>query len=152
MSIHIISITRRPELIPAAAQWFHRKWQVPEEAYLDSMHEALSAAAGVPAWYLALNGHDEIVGGLGVIENDFHKRPDLRPNLCAIYVEESCRGQGLARRLLDTATDALAQQGIPAAYLITTHTRFYERCGWEFHCMVEEDNGQLVRMYRHTIQ
>ena len=32
-------------------------------------------------WYLCLDGN-RIVGGMGVIENDFHDRKDLCPNVC----------------------------------------------------------------------
>ena len=27
--------------------------------------------------------------------------------------------------------------------------RFYERYGWEYFCMVEEDEGGMIRMYIH---
>ena len=40
-------------------------------------------------------------GGAGVIENDFHDRKDLTPNVCAVYVEEHCRCQGIAGKLLE---------------------------------------------------
>lgn len=32
--------------------------------------------------------------------NDFHDRKNLTPNVCALYVEESCRNQGIADKLL----------------------------------------------------
>lgn len=28
---------------------------------------------------------DKIAGGMGVIENDFHDRKDLAPNVCAVW-------------------------------------------------------------------
>ena len=35
-------------------------------------------------------------------------------------------------------------------YLITDHTGFYERYGWEFLCMVQEDDEpDKTRMYIH---
>ena len=34
-------------------------------------------------WYLCIDG-DRSIGGLGVIENDFHDRIDLAPNVCAV--------------------------------------------------------------------
>lgn len=89
----IISIARCPDLIPAAARWFNEKWQIPIEAYVESMNAALTDANGVPAWYVILDG-DRIIAGLGVINNDFHKRPDLTPNLCALYVEREYRMRG----------------------------------------------------------
>ena len=41
-------------------------------------------------WYLCLDS-ECIVGGLGVIENDFHDRKDLKPNVCAVYTEKEYR-------------------------------------------------------------
>lgn len=147
MQFEIISLSQRPELFEAAASWFCAKWRVPKQAYLDSMAESQASKTGVPEWYVVQSG-GEIIAGLGVIANDFHKRPDLTPNLCALFVAEPYRRQGIARRLLDRACDALAAHGIESAYLITDHTDFYERCGWTFHTMVEENDGGYARMYR----
>ena len=71
MEYLITRLTDRPELKAQAAAWFHAKWGVPEQAYLDSMDDALRRAASVPQWYLAMEG-PRIIGGMGVIENDFH--------------------------------------------------------------------------------
>ena len=92
--LRYITLREKPELMNPAAQWFHSKWGVPEEAYLECMQAYLSKET-VLGWYLCLDG-DEIVGGMGVIENDFHDRPDLTPNVCAVYTEESHRCRGIA--------------------------------------------------------
>ncbi len=39
---------------------------------------------------------DKIVGGMGVIENDFHDRKDLTPNVCAVYTEKDYCCKGIA--------------------------------------------------------
>lgn len=44
-----------------------------------------------------------IIGGMGVIENDFHDRKDLAPNVCAVYTEEDRRCNGIAGALLNYA-------------------------------------------------
>ncbi len=131
-----------------AAQWFHEKWKVPVEAYLESMEECQKLHNKVPQWYMLLDG-ENIVAGMGAIANDFHKRTDLTPNLCAVYVDERYRGQGIARDMMAYICEDLQSLGYPDMYLITTHTEFYERCGWEFYCMVEEDDGGQVRMYHY---
>ena len=93
---------------------------------------------------------ERIVGGLGVIENDFHDRRDLTPNICAVYTEEDHRGRGIAGRLLNMAVEDLRAKGVSPVYLLTDHTGFYERCGWEFLCMVQGDGEpELSRMYIH---
>ena len=143
-----ITLREKPEWKDRASAWFHSKWGVPEEAYLECMESYLSGETEY-GWYLCLNG-GSIVGGLGVIENDFHDRKDLYPNVCAVYTEESCRGQGIAGRLLNLAVDDLRSKGISPVYLVTDHTGFYERYGWEFLCMVQGDGEpEMTRMYIH---
>ena len=92
--------------------------------------------------------NNEIIAGVGVIENDFHERRDLTPNVCALYVEEKYRCRGIAGKLLELVRDDMENKGISPLYLITEHTSFYERYGWEFLCMVkEEDSDNMIRMY-----
>lgn len=99
MKAALLPLTDRPELLDTAAQWFHEKWGVPRAAYAASMEDCLRGEHAVPRWYLALEG-DTILGGLGVIDNDFHDRKDLAPNVCALYTEAEQRGRGLAGALL----------------------------------------------------
>ena len=143
-----IKLREHPELKQAAAEWFHSKWNVPTEAYLDCMDAYLSGETEY-GWYLCLDG-DKIVGGMGVIENDFHDRKDLTPNVCAVYTEEACRGKGIAGQLLTIVVDDMKSKGITPIYLVTDHTGFYERYGWEFLCMVQGDGEpDMSRMYIH---
>ncbi len=143
-----ITLRQRPELKEQAAQWFHQKWGVPQEAYLECMDDYLRGKTEY-GWYLCVEG-DRIVGGLGVIENDFHDRKDLTPNICAVYTESDYRCNGIAGRLLDMAVEDLRSKGISPVYLLTDHVGFYERYGWEFFCMVQEDGEtELSRMYIH---
>lgn len=149
MSYEIKALRERPELKNEAARWFHEKWGIPLEAYLESMEECLSGEHPVPQWYLALE-KGAIIGGMGVIENDFHDRKDLAPNVCAVYTEEDRRGRGVARALLNDVCADMKARGIDTLYLVTDHTSFYERCGWEFFCMVQCDGEpDLARMYIH---
>lgn len=143
-----ITLRDKPEWEEKAAAWFHSKWGVPEEAYIECMTDYLNGATEY-GWYLCADG-DRIVGGLGVIENDFHDRKDLTPNVCAVYTEEAYRGKGIAGRLLNMAVDDLRSKGVSPVYLVTGHTGFYERYGWEFFCMVQGDGEEhMSRMYIH---
>ena len=149
MNRHIIRLKDQPELLTAAAQWFHEKWGIPPEAYLESMQQCLAGNHPVPQWYLALE-QDRIIGGLGVIENDFHDRKDLAPNVCAVYTEEDRRGRGIAGALLSFACADMKARGMDTLYLVTDHTAFYERYGWSFFCMVRCDGEPgLSRLYIH---
>ena len=129
-----ITLRDRPEFMDRATTWFHEKWGVPTEAYLECMTAFLNRETEY-GWYLCVDG-DRIVGGLGVIENDFHDHKDLTPNVCAVYTEEAYRCQGIAGQLLNMAVEDMRTKGITPLYLVTDHTGFYERYGWEFLCMV----------------
>ena len=143
-----IILKEMPSIKERAAEWFHSKWGVPTEAYLECMEEFLSGETEY-GWYLCLDG-DKIIAGLGVIENDFHNRKDLKPNVCAVYTEEDYRNKGVAGYLLNMVVADCRQKGISPLYLITNHTSFYERYGWELLCMVQgDDEPEMTRMYIH---
>ena len=149
MKYEIITLSAHPEIKKPMARWFHEKWGIPEEAYLESMEECLAGKSAVPEWYVALGG-ERIIGGLGVIENDFHDRPDLAPNVCAVFVEPDCRGQGIAGALLDYVCKDMNNRGISPLYLLTDHNSFYERYGWEYLCPARGDGEDTdSRMYIH---
>ena len=143
-----ITLRQKPDLKNRAAEWFHCKWGVPKTAYLECMEAYLDMKTEY-GWYLCMDG-DKIIGGLGVIENDFHDRKDLTPNVCAVYTEEDYRCNGIAGRLLNMVTEDLKSKSVTPVYLITDHIGFYERYGWEFLCMVQGDNEpDMTRMYIH---
>lgn len=149
MNYEIVRLADRPELIKQAAQWFHEKWNLPLEAYMESMEVCIKGTTSIPQWYMAME-NNRIIGGLGVIENDFHNRKDLTPNVCAVYTEEDKRCNGIAGALLNYACVNLKKRGIDTLYLITDHTSFYERYDWKFLCMVQGDGEpDLSRMYIH---
>jgi len=152
MDYQIIRLIDKPEMKEQMANWFHEKWSVPLDAYLESMHECLTGKKSVPQWYVAMEG-SRIIGGLGVIENDFHDRKDLTPNVCAVYTEADKRCQGVAGALLCYVCNDMKARGIETLYLVTDHTSFYERYGWEFFCMVQGvGEPDMSRMYIHKMR
>lgn len=150
----IVMISKKPWLIDKAADWFSSKWKIPKQAYVESMEESVKhMEAAIPEWYIAIKEDESIIGGCGVIANDFHDRFDLTPNVCAVYVEDEYRCRGIAGKLLDTACEDMLLRGIHTLYLLTDHVDFYERYGWNFLCMVQGDGDEeLSRMYMHRLQ
>jgi N-acetylglutamate synthase-like GNAT family acetyltransferase len=134
------------EKINEAAQWFSEKWGVPVDAYKESMADSLDIDQVIPKWYVVLNDNEEIVAGSGVIENDFHDRPDLAPNLCAVYVEPAYRNKKIAKDLLAFVCKDMKKLGIESLYLVTDHKGLYENYGWSFLTMVQDQEG-ATRMY-----
>ena len=148
MDMKIVTLRERSDLKLEAAKWFHDKWGVPQEAYLECMESYINHRTEY-GWYLCLCD-GKIVAGLGVIENDFHDRKDLTPNVCAVYTEEQYRSRGIAGELLNYVVSDCAAQGISPLYLVTDHIGFYERYGWEFLCLVQgDDEPEMTRMYIH---
>ena len=137
-----------PEAKVEIAAWFHERWHIPMEAYLESISGCLGNTKGAPQWYVVLSG-DRIVAGCGVIENDFHERKDLAPNVCAVFVDEEYRNKGIAGFMLRYVCDDMSHLGTDTMYLLTDHTGLYERYGWKFLCMVRDNSGGLSRMYVH---
>lgn len=73
-----------------------------------------------------------------MIANNFHRRTDLTPNICAVYVEPRARGRGVARALIDRACAELSAAGWERVCLITGRDCFYG--------MAEENDGGWIRM------
>ncbi|HGW5130591.1 TPA: GNAT family N-acetyltransferase [Acinetobacter baumannii] len=145
--MQILRLSDYPQYKEMAAQWFSEKWQIPVEAYLESIQISIDQKHAIPQWYIVLNKDKHLIAGSGVIDNDFHERKDLTPNLCALFVEENYRNQNIAKNILDFVREDLSNRGIQTLYLITDHTEFYEKCGWRFLTLVEDEEGEMVRMY-----
>ena len=47
-----------------------------------------------------------------MIENDFHDRKDLTPNVCVVYTEKNYRSKGIAGHLLNMAVEDMKAKGI----------------------------------------
>lgn len=144
----IVPVREQPGIIEQASAWFASKWDVAADEYRTSMDACCAAGEGgaAPQWYVAFDD-GKIVAGAGVIDNDFHTRPDLTPNICAVYVEPERRGQGIARALLDFVCNDMAERGIAQLFLLTDRDGFYERMGWRFREMVRGNDGAMGRMY-----
>ncbi len=142
---NILKIQQNSTLIDKAASWFSEKWNISKQEYIESMKQCVKNS--IPQWYLLME-ENTIIAGIGVIENDFHNRKDLSPNVCAVYVEKEYRCQGIAGKMLQYVCQDMKQKNIDTLYLVTDHTSFYERYGWTFLCMVQcEGESSLSRMY-----
>lgn len=133
-TLNVINISQHSEYIEKAALWFSSKWHIDVEKYKESMQNH----RGVPQWYIILNEDNKIIAGCGIIENDFHERIDLSPNLCGLHVEEKYRNQGIARYLLNYVRNEAYKMGYQKIYLVTDHTSFYEKYGWHHCCDVKD--------------
>lgn len=148
MIVHnILALRDAADRADAAAKWFHSHWRIPETIYLESIQKCINHRGAIPQWYLVIDSNNKIIAGCGLIENDFHTRKDLTPNLCALYVESAFRKKGIAKALLDFVRKDACVLGLQKLYLLTDHTDFYEKCGWDFLCTVADDDGNEGRIY-----
>lgn len=145
--MNLVKLRENSSLKDKAAQWFSQKWNISFEEYMESITQCIEKKSGVPQWYIILNDSQDIIAGVGVIENDFHNRKDLSPNLCALFVEQPYRNHGIARWILDFVRKDMYSLGIEKLYLVTDHTKFYEKCGWSFLTMIQDMEGIMERVY-----
>ena len=120
---------------------------VPDVQKLNKISPSPNVQKEAFAFCIRMAAFSTLIAGAGVIANDFHDRNDLTPNVCALYVEPELRRRGIAGQLLAHICKDMAAKGIGTLYLITDHTSFYERYGWEYLCMVQGDDGEQMRMY-----
>ena len=146
MNYKFVTLRERKDLSLDASKFFSSKWGIDVEAYYQSINDYINHKTEY-GWYLCLD-ENKIVGGIGVIDNDFHERKDLFPNLCALYVEEEYRNNGIGGNLLKMAVKDLKSKGINKVYLITEHINYYKRYGFKFLTMIKTtDDNSYLRMY-----
>ncbi|MCL2671675.1 MAG: GNAT family N-acetyltransferase [Clostridiales bacterium] len=146
MNTRIIDIREHPECLDAAADYFHATWGVPRELYVESMQDSLKEGQSIPRWFLLLRD-DAIIGGFGLIENDFMVREDLCPWLCALHIEPAERGQALGGQLLTQGRREAAKLGYDTVYLNTDHIGYYEKYGWRYMGDFMHQEGIPARVY-----
>lgn len=100
--MNIISVREDISYINKAIQFFQEKWATPETTilYEDCISNSITSLNPLPQWYL-LEKDNRIIGGAGLITNDFISRMDLYPWLCAIFIEEEYRRKNYSKILID---------------------------------------------------
>lgn len=142
----IISVRDNPQYYERAVDYFSTKWGIDRKLYEESITDAINTDKALPRWYLMLRG-DNIIGSYGLIENDFMVRKDLKPWLCALYVEEDERGKALGAKMLEHGRQESGKLGFDAFYLCTDHVGYYEKYGFTFYGMEESEFGGMTRVY-----
>lgn len=147
MKTEIHSIRQIPEYRERAIDWFASKWGIDRKEYEKSFDDCLNQNEALPQWYVLLDEAGEIVGGCGLIQNDFVDRIDLFPYLCALFIEPRARGRALGAALLEHARKEGSRLGFQKLYLCTDHTSYYERYGWHMIGTGRNTGGGTSRIY-----
>ena len=143
----ILSLREHHDLLEQFITFFQSHWNN-GPLYRDCMTACLSTSSPLPQWYLLVDDTGQSIAGCGLIANDFNARQDLWPWLCALYVEENCRGNGLGALLLEHCRNVSASLGFKNLYLATDLVGFYEKFGFEFLGTTSDPFGGTSRIYQ----
>ena len=127
----IINVKENSEYKDMIINYFIEKWASEESkmVYVDCINNAFKKDS-LPNWFLLVDDN-KIVGGAGLISNDFVARMDLCPYLCALYIEEEYRGNNLGKLLIDAIKLEASRLGYDYLYLCSDHIGYYEHFGFE---------------------
>lgn len=128
--VKIVGVRNNPEYLQRAVDYFTAWWKIDRRIYDDCISNSIATTSPLPRWYLMLK-NEEIIGGYGLITNDFISRQDLLPWLCALYIEEEYRGSNKGSEMLEHARLEALKLGYKKLYLSTDHNGYYEKYGWK---------------------
>ncbi|MEG0452763.1 MAG: GNAT family N-acetyltransferase [Coprobacillus sp.] len=130
------------------ANWMYEWWGEKEGYTLDEIVIRLQYSLcqdRIPQTFVAKINRN-IVGIYQFAMDDAPTRPDLYPWLCNLYVEETYRGRGVSKVMLESVKKNMKALKIKRIYLYTEHTGLFEKYGFEY----QEDiivNGESARLY-----
>ena len=132
MNTKIISVRDCPEKKQLFIDYFIKCWasEKTKNIYIDCIDHCINTESLLPQWYLLIDKSETIVGGVGLVTNDFISRMDLFPWLCALHVEEQSRNNGYGRLLIKHVCSKAANLGYDNLYLCTDHVGYYEKSGF----------------------
>jgi len=145
----IVSIKEQPHYAQEAIQYFQKRWanEKSRMVYEDCILSCLNANSPLPQWYL-LYDNEKIIGGAGLVTNDFISRMDLYPWLCALYIEEDYRGHSYGALLIERIKADTKESGYNSLYLSTDHVGYYEHYGFTYLAQGYHPWGDSSRIYQ----
>ena len=148
----IISVKEYSEYKDIAIKYIQDKWASENSlmVYEDCITNCITSVNPLPQWYL-LEENGSIIGCAGLVTNDFISRMDLYPWVCALYIEESYRGNCYGSLLLDKAKKDAKISGFSHLYLSTVHIGYYEKYGFEHIGTGYHPWGDSSRIYAATL-
>ncbi len=148
----IISVREEPNYSEKAIAYFQSNWATESTmiVYEDCIKNAILTKSPLPQWYL-LEDNGEIIGGAGLITNDFISRMDLYPWICALFIEPSYRGSGLGFKLIEKAKEDAKKADFRDVYLCTDHIGYYEKAGFVYIGDGYHPWGERSRIYKHPV-
>ncbi|HEX7243292.1 MAG TPA: GNAT family N-acetyltransferase [Longimicrobiaceae bacterium] len=136
MSVRVVPLADRPELVPVVAGWIFAEWghlwpgTTPEAVRADIT--AYCRPDALPLVLVACeDGGGACVGTASLRAHSDGFPPALTPWLVRVYVPPEARGRGVGAGLVRAAEETARALGAPRLYLCTPDRQaFYARLGW----------------------
>ncbi len=151
--MNIINIRKNPEYKNKAILYFQEIWANEDNKmiYDDCISRSIETNSPMPIWYLLVD-NGKIIGGAGLITNDFISCMDLMPWLCALHIDENYRGKALGNLLIEQIKKDTAMLGFDKLYLCTDHIGYYEKYNFSYICIGYHPWGDSSRVYECTVK
>lgn len=128
----IISVREQPQYAQQVIVYLQQCWsEVSPILYSDCVTHCIDAQNPLPQWYV-LEKDGKFIGCAGLITNDFNSRMDLYPWFCALFIDESHRGNNFGLMLIKKAKEDAQKFGFANMYLSTEHIGYYEKYGFSY--------------------
>lgn len=156
-NLKVVNLYNYKKYIPQVANWIYKEFienKINDCEYVDienSLNNRLKDE--IPFTYIGLI-EDKCIGTISVFENDLKKCKDLTPWLAALYVDESCRGNGYAKGLIESVLDKIKELGHKKIYLRTeTAGNYYLELGWEEVLNIRDEHGIDTTVFtKHIVE
>ena len=133
-------LCERPDWVRTLADWHYAEWGTLYGTAWSwqAAYDELSAHAARNRWPMTWVAEQagELVGSVSLVESDAPSLDHLgSPWLASLYVTPAARGQGVAKRLVQSLCIDATEQQISRLLLFTpSHREYYAALGWTWRC------------------
>lgn len=147
----VVPLYDAPQHAEQVTEWLWREFgdSLPR-AFFESIIDHSQTPGNLPLTFVLVDD-DTLLGTVGLWRCDLISRQDLFPWLAALYVDESARGQGLARTLQQHVIESALEMGFSELHLYSACRDFYERFGWQYIGDGLDYPDTTVHLYRFTL-
>ncbi|NMB78908.1 MAG: GNAT family N-acetyltransferase [Methanomicrobiales archaeon] len=150
MQISLEPVADHPALFDTIAGWLWSEWGTAKNKELYRSLVAHSQRDGLPSISVALAGTTP-VGTVGLLRTDLLSRQEFTPWMAVLYVQPAWRSTGIATLLQKHVVTRAQDMGYKEIFLYTKMTGYYEKNGWVYRESDYDDHGEVVRIYRKTL-
>jgi predicted N-acetyltransferase YhbS len=149
--VKVIPLYDAPQHAEQVTEWLWREFgDSLTRAFFESIIDHSQTPGNLPLTFVLVDD-DTLLGTVGLWRCDLISRQDLFPWLAALYVDESARGQGLARALQQHVIESAREMGFSELHLYSACRDFYERFGWQYIGDGLDYPDTTVHLYRFTL-